>query len=193
MTAPGKLLPRTEDFQRETADLEGEDSLVHLHCFPHRQLRVMSGSLSFVLFELSPPLANHFIQNDFTHHEAIEGHCGCQVDAVSCGGPHWMMNLVIQEECRVEKLLLHIQRKQMRWLSQTPEEDPGCEGGVLSSGWLEEDCGETKVWMSLPTQQGTGSYMWTLQTGTSSKNEFKQLHFNPSSSCDIRCHCGKDV
>lgn len=144
-TAPGKLLPRTEDFQRETADLEGEDLLVHLHCFPHRQLRVVPGSLSFVLFELSPSLAHsksrqtHFIQNDFTHHEVIEGHCGCQVDAVSCGGPHWMMNLVIQEECRVEKLLLHIQRKQMRWLSQTPEEDPGCEGGVLSSGWLEEE------------------------------------------------------
>lgn len=73
--------------------------------------------------------------------------------------------------------MVHLHCFPHRQLRVVPE-DPGCEGGVLSSGWLEEDGGETKVWMSLPTQQGTGSYMWTLQTGTSkmSLNNYFLIH-----------------
>lgn len=93
------------------------------------------------------------------------------------------MNLVIQEDCRVEELLLHIQRKQMRWLSQNPEEDSGCEGGVLSSGWLEEEpelmeerrrsgclCPHSREWAATCEH---------VQTGTSSKtslNNYFLIH-----------------
>lgn len=94
-----------------------------------------------------------------------------------------MMNLVSQEECRVEELLLHIQRKQMRWLPQAPEEDPGCEGGVLSSGRLEEEpelmverrrsgclCKHSREWAATCGH---------VQTGTSSKmslNNYFLIH-----------------
>lgn len=100
-------------------------SLVHLHCFPHRQLRVVPGSLSFVLFELSPSLA----------HSKSRWH-GCP---------------------RLPRRTQDVR-----------------EGFYLLAGLK-------------------GSYMWTCADRCLLQNEFKQLLFNPSSSCDIRHHWGKDV